>query len=302
MRHTIAAMMGMLACAGLFGASPLVAQPVAYPADLLPALRRAAAISPGELPTAVRVASLNPFTIAMSFVIDGGTAEPVRGANPVFQIRFPRGWIMVDASVDRTVVSRSATFDDETYRRIQLALRDARLVVVTHEHEDHVTGVIRSPYLARIQEHTLLTRAQVRSLIEHPNKPAVKLDSVTAARYLTIDYELFVPIAPGVVLLKAPGHTPGSQMVYVRLASGQEVVLTGDVAWNFAGIRLQRQKPEASTRDFGGEDRDAIAAELRWLHDVAGPRTAVVVAHDAAQIDSLVRQGVLRSGLDLARP
>jgi glyoxylase-like metal-dependent hydrolase (beta-lactamase superfamily II) len=302
MRHTIAASISILACAGLFGASPLVAQAVAYPADLLPALRRAAALSPGELPTAVRVASLNPFSIAMSFVIDGGTAEPVRGANPVFQIRFPRGWVMVDASVDRTVVSRSATFDDETYRRIQLALRDARLVVVTHEHEDHVTGVIRSPYLARIQEHTLLTRAQVRSLMEHPNKPAVKLDSVTAARYLTIDYELFVPIAPGVVLLKAPGHTPGSQMVYVRLASGQEVVLTGDVAWNFAGIRLQRQKPEASTRDFGGEDRDAIAAELRWLHDVAGPRTAVVVAHDAAQIDSLVRQGVLRSGLDLARP
>jgi len=199
-------------------------------------------------------------------------------------------------------VKRSESFDDEAYRRAQLALRDARLVVVTHEHADHVLGAVRSPHLAAIQRHTLLTRAQVQTLIEHPNDTAVKLDSATAARYLTIDYELFVPIAPGVVLLKAPGHTPGSQMVYVRLSSGQEVVLAGDVAWNFEGVRLQRQKPEASTRDFGGEDRDAIAVELRWLHDVAGPRTAVVLAHDAAQIDSLVRRGVLRSGLDLARP
>lgn len=296
------ATLGILASAGLLGPATLAAQPTSYSAELLPALRRAAALSPGELPTAVHVVTLNVFSVPMSFVVDGGSAEQVRAGNPVFQIRFPRGWIVVDASVDRASVKRSEGFDDEAYRRAHLAMRDARLVVVTHEHEDHVLGALRSPYLAAIRQHTLLTRAQVRSLIEHPNDTAVKLDSATAARYLTIDYELYVPIAPGVVLLKAPGHTPGSQMVYVRLASGQEIVLAGDVAWNSAGIETQRQKPEASTRDFGGEDREAIAAELRWLHDVAGPRTAVVVAHDAAQIDSLVRRGVLQAGLDLARP
>ena len=91
-------------------------------------------------------------------------------------------------------------------------------------------------------------------------------------------------------------------MVYVRLASGQEVILAGDVAWHTSGIETQRQKPDSSTKDFGGEDRAAIAAQLRWLHDVNGPRTAVVVAHDAARIDSLVGRGVLRAGLDLDRP
>jgi len=302
MRRTIAATAGILLSAGLLGRPPLLAQANPYPVDLLPALRRAAALSPGDLPTAVRVASLNPFSIAMSYMIEGGSPEKARAANPVFQIRYPRGWIMVDASVDRAMASKSTTFDDDVYRRIQAALRDARLVVVTHEHADHITGMIRSPYLARIQEHALLTRAQVRSLIEHPNDPAIRLDSATAARYLTIDYELFVPIGPGVVLLKAPGHTPGSQMVYVRLASGQEIILAGDVAWNTAGIELERQKPEESTKDFGGEDRAAIGNQLRWLHDVAGPRTAVVVAHDAGRIDTLVARGVLRAGLDVARP
>ena len=282
--------------------SPLLAQTSSYPADFLATLRRASALPPGELPTAVRVASLNLFSVPMSYMVEGGAATPIRGANPVFQIRFPRGWIIVDASVDRAMAPGSTTFDDRLYAQIHAALRDARLVVVTHEHDDHVTGIVRSPHLGQIQRHTLLTRAQVRALIEHPNNPAVKLDSAAAARYLVIDYELYVPIVPGVVLLKAAGHTAGSQMVYVRLASGQEVVLAGDVAWHSSGIELQRQKPESSTRDFGGEDRAAVAAQLQWLREAGGPRTAVVVAHDAARIDSLVARGVLRAGLDLGLP
>ncbi|HKH93281.1 MAG TPA: MBL fold metallo-hydrolase [Gemmatimonadaceae bacterium] len=292
---------GLVLIVGLLGGPALHAQPSPYSAELLSMLRRAATLSPGEPPNAVHVVSLNPFSIPMSYMVEGGSEEQMRAANPVFQIRFPRGWIMVDASVDRAL-AKSTTFDDGLYRRVHAALRDARLVVVTHEHADHATGIIRSPFLAQIQRHALLTRAQVRELMEHPNNPDVRLDSATAARYLTIDYASFVPIAPGVVLLKAAGHTPGSQMVYVRLSSGQEIVLAGDVAWNSLGFETQRQKPEQNTRNFGGEDRAAIAEQLRWLHDIAAPRTAVVVAHDAARIDTLVRRGVLRDGLDLSRP
>jgi len=298
MRRTLAKLVLIV---GLLAGPALHAQPSLYSTELLSLLRRAATLSPGELPIAVHVASLNPFSIAMSYMVEGASAEQVRAANPVFQVRFPRGWIMVDASVDRTL-AKSTTFDDALYRRVHAALRDARLVVVTHEHADHAMGITRSPYLAQIQRHALLTRAQVRELMEHPNNPAIRLDSATAARYLTIDYESFVPIAPGVVLLKAAGHTPGSQMVYVRLSSGQEIVLAGDVAWNSLGFETQRQKPEENTRNFGGEDRAAIAEQLRWLHDIAAPRTVVVVAHDAARIDTLVRRGVLRDGLDLSRP
>ena len=301
MRRTLTTT-GLVLIVGLLAGPALRAQSGVYSAELLSTLRRAATLSPGDLPVAVHVASLNPFSVPMSFVVEGGSAEQqVRAANPVFQIRFPRGWIMVDASVDRAL-AKSTTFDDGLYRRVHAALRDARLVVVTHEHADHAVGILRSPYLAQIQRHALLTRAQVRELMEHPNNPTIRLDSATAARYLTIDYETFVPIAPGVVLLKAAGHTPGSQMIYVRLSSGQEIVLAGDVAWNSVGVETQRQKPEQSTRDFGGEDRAAIAEQLRWLHDVAAPRTVVVVAHDAARIETLVRRGVLRDGLDLSRP
>lgn len=66
-----------------------------------------------------------------------------------------------------------------------------------------------------------------------------------------------------------------------------------------AGVDSLRQKPIASTRGFGGEDREAIAKELRWLHDVAGPRTVVLVSHDVAWLNKLLAQGLLTPGFDL---
>ena len=290
------------AAIGVFSNQTLSAQASPYGRDLLPAVRRAATLIPGDPPAAIRVVSLNPFQIALSYMVEGGSARTVSAAFPVFQIRFPHGWIVVDAALDRGLVSNSETFSDKVYSQIHVALRDARLVVVTHEHHDHVAGVLRSPYLAQIQQHTLLTRAQVQSLLVRPDNPLIKIDSVVAARYLTIDYDPLIPIAPGVVLIKAAGHTPGSQIVYVRLASGQEVILAGDVAWNMSGIETQRQKPDASTRDFGGEDREAIGAQLRWLREIAGPRTTIVVSHDAAWITTLIKRRVLLSGFDLTSP
>lgn len=297
---------GGLGCAGARArpnTEPIRAEDTAKSASFasprLADVRRAASVIPGEAPTAVRVLPLNTFRLPIAAMVEGGSAELADGSNPVFQIRLPHGWIAVDAGFDRVFATESKTFSDEQYASIQSMLRDARLNVVTHEHDDHVAGVIRSPYLAAVQAHTLLTRAQVRSLMTAPNDPRIKLDSAAASRYLVLDYDPILPIAPGVVLIKAPGHTPGSQMVYVRLASGSELVLAGDVAWHSSGITMQRQKPDSSTRGFGGEDRAAIAAELLWLKETMAAGVTVIVAHDQANIASLVARGVLKQGFDV---
>lgn len=118
--------------------------------------------------------------------------------------------------MDRSFVRTSKTFSDSIHERIHAGMRDARLVIVTHEHYDHVAGVLHSPYLETIQSHTLLLRARVRTLVELPSRPDLRIDSVTASRYLQFDYDRMLPLAHGVVMLKALGHTPGSQMVFVR--------------------------------------------------------------------------------------
>jgi glyoxylase-like metal-dependent hydrolase (beta-lactamase superfamily II) len=274
------------------------AQDVAYSPAFLATVRRAADVIPGERPTSVGVLTPDVFMVSIAFMVEGGSSVEVPAGHPAFQIRFPRGWIMVDAAIDREIAAKSKNFSDEKYRHIHQALRDARLAVVTHEHQDHVAGLIRSPFLAEIQRHALLTRAQMRVLLDKPNDPRIKLDSATAARYLVVDYDPIMPIAPGVVLIKAAGHTPGSQMVYVRLASGRELVLAGDVVWHSSGIAMQRQKPEESTKDFGGEDRAAIAQQLRWLKELPAEIT-VVPAHDQALIDQLVARGVMRQRFEL---
>ena len=283
-------------------AGPVTAQDAPYTATLLPAVRRAASLIPGDPPEAIHVVSLNPFKGPVAAMVEGGGSDTVAAAYPVFQIRFARGWVMVDAALDRDFVPRSSTFSDEQYASIQEALRDARLVVVTHEHHDHVAGVLRSPYLAEIQQHTVLTRPQVETLLVHPNNPRIKLDSASAAQYLVLDYEPYLPIAPGIVLIKAAGHSPGSQMVYVRLASGSEIILVGDVAWHTSGITVQRQKPEASTRSFGGEDRAAISEQLRWLHGLSESQVVLVVSHDQEAISRLIARGVLREGFNVRNP
>jgi len=274
------------------------AQDAAYSPTFLATVRRAADVIPGERPTSVGVLTPDVFMISIAFMVEGGSSERVPAGHPAFQVRFPRGWIMVDASIDREIAKGDTTFSDERYRRIHEALRDARLSVVTHEHQDHVAGLIRSPFLAEVQRHALLTRAQMRVLLDKPNDPRIKLDSATAARYLVVDYDPIMPIARGVVLIRAAGHTPGSQMVYVRLASGRELVLAGDVAWHSSGIQTQRQKPEESTKGFGGEDRAAIAQQLHWLKELP-PEITVVPAHDQLLIDQLIARGVMRRGFDL---
>lgn len=282
--------------------SQLPAQADHFNSELLPTLRRAATLIPGDAPTRVNFVLLNPFTLPLGYAIENGGADTVAGGYPVFQIRFPHGWIVVDAAVDRTYWPDSKTFVEDDYRAIHETLRGARLIVVTHEHDDHVLGVLISPFLAEIRAHTILTTPQVQSLMARPNNPRIKIDSTVAARYVVTDYEPMMPIGPGVVLVKAPGHTAGSQIVYVRLKSGVEILIAGDVAWNMAGIDSLRQKPVASTSSFGGEDRVAIAKELRWLQSVAGPQTVVLVSHDVAWLNKLAARGLLTRGFDRTNP
>jgi len=130
----------------------------------------------------------------------------------------------------------------------------------------------------------------------------IELLPLGAALFPALRYGLLYPLAPGVVLIKAPGHTPGSQFVYVRLASGKEVLIAGDLVWQHEGLTQDAQKPEATSRSLG-EDRDAIQPELEWARKVwQGGEVAIVLSHDSRLLDSLVTSGVLVSDFDLRLP
>jgi glyoxylase-like metal-dependent hydrolase (beta-lactamase superfamily II) len=268
------------------------------PDSLLTTVRALSGVIPGELPSAVSYLSAYEDSLVIGSAVDGAGSAKVFMVTGVFQVRFRHGWIMVDAAMDSSTQHQIRSFKADNFAKIQTALEKANLIVITHEHADHVQPLVKSPIAADVAPHTLLTREEVETLLTKPDVAFTSMDSSQVSRYIVVNYDRALPIAPGVVLIKAAGHTPGSQMVYVKLASGREMILAGDVAWFVLGIDTQRQKPD-STSTFMKEDRAAIGQELAWLKDVQAQGVTVVVSHDGSQLKSLTKKGVLSEGLVL---
>jgi len=218
----------------------------------------------------------------------------------VFQVVYGDGYVMVDAGMDQQVhkfFGRGVEepYDAEAARQVERALRGARLIVVTHEHGDHVAGVIRTPLASELAQKTILTRTQVQTLATNPQMPEIKLTEEMARRYLVVDYDRYLPLAPGIALIKAPGHTPGSQMVYVALQSGREYLLIGDTAWHMDGVRLVRGKDAP----WIAEDESALLNQLKWLNELSTERNLFIVAsHDDEEHHDLVQKGILGRQLE----
>lgn len=274
-----------------------LAHPLAAQSELAAARGLVHAV-PGDLPTAIGYLNVAEGSWPLSAAVANGPKTKVSLPTPVFQVRFPHGWIMVDAAMDRELAAAaddSSLFPDDRYARAITALRGAGLIVITHEHYDHIGTVAHSAVADELAPKTMLTRAQMESLLHKPKMTLTPFDSTRAGRYIVVDYDRVLPIAPGVVLIKAPGHTPGSQVVYVKLASGREVILSGDVAWNNLGIESETGKPALASHHMA-EDRAAIAGELAWLHAAERAGVSVVVSHDGEQLETLTRQGILSEG------
>jgi glyoxylase-like metal-dependent hydrolase (beta-lactamase superfamily II) len=268
------------------------------PDTLLASARSLSGAIPGELPTAIGYLSFADDSGVIGNAVDGAGKTRTFSSNPVFQVRFPHGYIMVDAGMDQASLRQGRPFNTANYAQIQTALERANLIVITHEHIDHVQTLVRSSIASQVAPHTMLTREQIETLLTKPKVAFTSLDSARVKDYLVVAYDKFLPIAPGVVLIRAPGHTPGSQMVYVKLKSGREIVFAGDIAWNTLGIEQQRQKPD-STSKFMSENRDEIASQLAWLKNVETEGVTVIVSHDGSQLQALAKQGIISSGFKL---
>ena len=264
-------------------------------------IRRVASLIPGRRPLRVNFLKFAESRRTKNFSVKDAPATPSVQARTAFQVMFADGPVMVDAGMDLTIHKFFGRGVEEPYfadaaRQVEQAVNRARLIVVTHEHGDHVAGVIRSSSAAQVAARTILTRTQVQSLMTSPQMPEIRLTDDLAKRFIVIDYDLYYPLAPGMVLIKAAGHTPGSQMVYVALDSGREYLLIGDATWHMDGVRLMKGKDAP----WVTEDQPAVLAQLTWLNELArtAPALTVVASHDEEQHVELVKKGVLTHRLE----
>ena len=264
-------------------------------------IRRTAALVPGRRPLRLNMLKFAESRRTKNFSVKGAPTIPSVQARTAFQVMYADGSVMVDAGMNLAVHKFFGRGVDEPYfpdatKQIDQALQRARLIVVTHEHGDHVAGVIASPLANELAPKTILTRSQIQTLTTNPQMPEIRLSAEQAKRFVAVDYDAYFPLAPGIVLVKAAGHTPGSQMVYVTLESGREYLLIGDATWHMDGVReiIGKDAPWVT------EDTGAVLAQLTWLNGLSrtDPGLVVVASHDEEQHATLTQQGVLANRLE----
>ena len=265
-------------------------------------IRQVAGMTPGARPLRINVLKFAESRRTKNFSVKGAPGVPSVQARTVFQVVYRDGYVMVDSGMDEQVHKFFGRGTVEPYypdqaKQVDQALVGAKSIVMTHEHGDHVAGVIRGPFANQLARKTVLTHAQVQTLETNPQMPEIKITPEIAARYLVVDYEKYFPFAPGMALIKAPGHTPGSQMVYVVLESGREYLLIGDTAWHMDSVRQLKGKDAP----WITEDEDSIMAQLKWLNELAATEKNlfVVASHDEEQHKELIEKRVLGNGLEL---
>ena len=294
----LALLLALITIPSLRGQGPAAA---GWSADISE-VRRVATLIPGRKPLRINVLKFAESRRTKNFSVKGEPAAPSVQARTVFQVVYADGYVMVDAGMDEPMhrqIGRGAEGEPyyaEQAQAVNTALRGARAIVFTHEHGDHVTGVIRNPYLAELAPKTILTRAQVNTLENRPQFPDLKITQEQAARYHVIDYDRYMAFAPGWTLIKAAGHTQGSQMMFITLDSGREYLLIGDTAWHMDGVR----KVTGKDAPWIVEDTAAVNDQLKWLNGLStSEKNLVIIAsHDDDEHKELVAKKLLGGTLE----
>jgi len=261
-------------------------------------LRRLADSMPGAKPVDVATELVVEASLPRGVVFAGESFAPHPMVHQVFQVRWADGsFAVIDSGMPRQVMERmgTGTFHDAAWAKIQAALKTAKFIMITHEHADHIGGLAYVEPADALAGRLVLTSEQLANTngLDQAGIPeAVR----KAARPLAFEHA--TAIAPGVVVQKAAGHTPGSILVYVRTEAGREYLFIGDVAWHLDQLRQLHYRPRLVTDLFIHEDRNAVLAEFRTLHDFmqAHPDVAVVVSHDQDERRKLVADGILIEG------
>jgi glyoxylase-like metal-dependent hydrolase (beta-lactamase superfamily II) len=264
-------------------------------------IRQMARMIPGSLPLRVNVIKFAESRRPKNFAVKGLQAEPSVQARTAYQIVYADGTVMVDTGMDLPTHRFFGRGVEEPYfpeaeARVAAALQKAKAIIVTHEHGDHIAGLIKSPLFDELAPKAVLTRAQLETLLNEPQMPELKATPEIAAKLHVIDYTDTMAFAPGIVLIKAPGHTPGSQMVYVAMQSGKELLLAGDVAWHMDGVRLNTGKDAPWIK----EPPELMAAELDWLNGLnqTEKNLSIVISHDEDQRRDYIARGILGDGFE----
>jgi glyoxylase-like metal-dependent hydrolase (beta-lactamase superfamily II) len=189
------------------------------------------------------------------------------------------GAVMIDSGLTRAAGAEMGmdSYNDAAWQRIAAALRAAGTILITHDHMDHEGGVVE------LGDPAVLARVKFNAAQIAGNRWSDMLPWPQGERPRpAITGTDPVAVAPGVVVIPAPSHTPGSQMIYVRLASGRELLFAGDIATLEDSWKDLRARSRLIGDFLAPENRDEVFAWLKTIQafKAQAPRLDVVPGHD----------------------
>jgi len=215
-------------------------------------------------------------------------------------VRHPEGDVLIDTGVGRTIASQLKKMPSLFRLATELVqsgpaadqlsaagydFKHLRYILLTHAHWDHVSGVPDFPGVP-----VLVTAAEHRFLHDDGFAMATAR-GIDALRfqdygfegkpYLGFDQSRDLYGDGSIVIVPAPGHTPGSIVVFVTLPDGARYAFVGDLVWKLEGLVQREQRPWLEARALG-EDPAAVEQSMLRLSAIARryPQIMIVPAHD----------------------
>jgi N-acyl homoserine lactone hydrolase len=234
----------------------------------------------------------------MALFSDTGRYDGQSGSivDTCFLIRHPKGNFLWDTGLSDTLVGHDVPANADgvaihvghglldQLRQIGIAPADITYLAFSHFHLDH-TGNANAFGSAT----WILNQAELNWALGDPTPPIVDPSSFSgfrSARTIMInsDYDVF---GDGLVrILKAPGHTPGHQVLMVKLPKSGTVVLSGDL-YHLQADRPSRAGGSPQVMRVNVSRADTLASMDRVEDIIRNSHARLIVQHDPGDYSRL---------------
>jgi glyoxylase-like metal-dependent hydrolase (beta-lactamase superfamily II) len=309
LRYLIRLVLGLLlfATAGLAWAHYAIRQERA-PLPGLEAITSAAAAG-GDLPIRLSIINTASQPMPRSGVLDPGgdprPKEPYVMSHSAFVLEWADGrLLLIDVGmtpeqavefgkpVEWVAGGQATQAHGSSAEQLGAAAKHVAGVIFTHTHSDHIGGIGALCAAAGHPIPAFMTQAQAEraNYTTRPGLQALADSGCAQPSALGGEALKSVPGFPGVQVIDAGGHTPGSQIVlaFVQGADGvRRYAFTGDIVNNLDGVLADVPKPllyRTLVVPEDGERQAELRHFLKRLRDEA--QFTLLVSHDQRALEA----------------